>query len=363
MRFAVGPLLALPLLCRASAINARAAEHAAATTTSFPGPWVTIDPSGHVSTVTPTLSGKSTVSAPPSALTQHTAYILSLNGHAMTTTAAPPVASATGPGTGTAGAFMQCNSKLGVDQGTTNSFCQPRPGTQLSPNHTYYIVWDPSGFAANQTVVLSGTYGGAGAEAGGEKGFATEPLLASSGFYAWTIASDFVFSQTASTSGRVNTTFSLLYNASSIPNAAQEQRIDGPSVLVTTAAEVPVHHRHRHHVTAVAIAVPVVIGAAVLALLSYCVWAFRHHGHLPCIGGLVSRRTSSFSAKGYGTRQSYGQRIGGGGRSVGTYGAGVGVGVGGGGEAFDTNSSETSARGRGNVFRDELRRQEEERRV
>ncbi|CAK7214388.1 hypothetical protein SBRCBS47491_002126 [Sporothrix bragantina] len=353
------PLLALPLLCKANAVHPRAVEHAAVTATSFPGPWVTIDAGGHVLTVTPTLSGKSTVSPPPSVLTQHTAYILSLNGHATTTTAAPPVASATGPGT--AGAFMQCNSSESSVEGTANKFCQPRSGTQLSPNRTYYIVWDPSGFAANQTVVLAAEYGSNAT--GGQQGFATEPLMASSGFYAWTIASDFLFSQTASTNGKVNTSLSLLYNASSIPDpdhqnnnsTIQEVRIAGPSVLVTAAAEVPSHPKHHHHVAVVAIAVPVVVGAAVLALLSYCVWAYRHHGHLPCIGGLVSRRTSSFSAKGYGTRQSYGQRTGGG---MGTYGPGIN-----GRDAFYENSSTAAAPGRGNAFREELRRQEEERRM
>ncbi|CAK7243489.1 MAG: hypothetical protein STHCBS139747_005014 [Sporothrix thermara] len=325
MRLALGPLLVSPLLCQAAVIVKRAAadhaaaDHVAARAASFPGPWVTIDASSMVSTVTPLLSSASTISAPPSVLTQPTAYVLSLDGHATTTTAAPPVVSATGPGP--AGAFMRCTSDRDI-LAPEKKFCQPQPGTQLLPDRTYYVVWDPYGFAPNQTVQLEAEYGSGGDggyAVGGEQGFVTELLLASRGFYAWTVASDFLLTQTASPAGRVNVTLSLLYNASTIPGpedadgsgsgSIQLLRIGGPSVLVTAEPALP--KQHRKHVVAVAVAVPVVVGVvAVLALLSYCVWSYRHHGHLPCVGELVSRRTSSFSAKGYSVRQSYGQRTG-----------------------------------------------------
>lgn len=352
MHLAAGTLLALTFVGRAVAV---AIEPRATTTTPFPGPWITVDAAGHVSTVSPSLvSDKTTISPPPSVLTQPTPYVLSLNGHATTTTASPPVASATGPGT--AGAFMACRSGQNLVTDASAPFCQPRAGTQLASNHTYFVVWDPSGFAANQTVELQGAY----ADANGE-GFSSELLQAASGFYAWTVPSTLVAAH-GGTSGHVNVTLSLAYNTSTIPNPGSTTklfRLSGPSVLVTNNVVLP--HKHRHRVAAVAIAIPVVVGAAVLALLGFCVWSYRHHGHLPCIGGLVSRRTSSFSAKGYGARQSYGQRTGGG-SPAGTYGPGLH------GNVFAPPPSDSNRgvgpisanpTGRSNVFRDELKRQED----
>ncbi|CAK7228721.1 hypothetical protein SEUCBS140593_007007 [Sporothrix eucalyptigena] len=354
MRLTLGSLLAFTLAGHAAVLEPRAST--SATITSFPGPWVTIDTNGHVATVTPVHSGSTTLSAPPSVLTQHTAYILSLNGKATTTTASPPVASATGAGT--AGAFMKCSGGQDAVTDSQAPFCQPRQGTQLTPNLTYYVTWDPSGFTSNETLVLEAEFGGNGAAAAGESGFATSALQAASGFYAWTIDSTFV-SAHGSGSSHVNVTFSLVYNQSTIPDPDSEirtVRLSGPSVLVTNNPQVP--SKHHHHVSAVAIAVPVVVGAAVLVLLGFCVWSYRHHGHLPCIGGLVSRRTSSFSAKGYGVRQSYGQRTGGS-QNTGTYGPGFGDSRNGRTAFYENNASPPT---RGNAFRDELKRQESERR-
>lgn len=372
MHLTSGAILALSLASRTVAAVAVEPRAASSTTTSFPGPWVTIDAAGQFSTVTPSLSGKSTVSAPPSALTQPTPYILSINGHATTTTASPPVASATGPGT--VGAFMAC--RLGQDDVTDQKgpFCQPREGTQIATNHTYFVVWDPSSFAANTTVAVEGSFGNS------KEGFASEPFQAHNGFYAWTVPSSLVTAH-GDASGHVNVTFSLAYNASTIPDPTagagnngtfKQLLVQGPSVIVTNTVVLP-HPKHHHRVAAVAIAVPVVIGAAVLCLLGFCVWSYRHHGHLPCIGSLVSRRTSSFSAKGYGARQSYGQRTGGGGATqapAGTYGPGLhnnvfappppGSTYGGPGSAAGPISATPT--GRSNAFRDELKRQEDARR-
>ncbi|KAL1895489.1 hypothetical protein Sste5346_005297 [Sporothrix stenoceras] len=362
MHLTSGAILALSLAGRATA-TAIAVEPRATTTASFPGPWVTIDGAGHVSTVTPSLSGKSTVSAPPTALTKPTPYILSINGHATTTTASPPVASATGPGT--AGAFMACSSGQDAATDQKATFCQPRAGTQIATNHTYFVVWDPSSFSVNSNVEILGAYGNG-------QGFTSEPLEAHSGFYAWTVPSSLVAAH-GDSAGHVNVTFALAYNASTIPDAAAASngtiellKLQGPSVLVTNTVVLP-HTKHHHRVAAVAIAVPVVVGAAVLCLLGFCVWSYRHHGHLPCIGGLVSRRTSSFSAKGYGVRQSYGQRTGSTGQA-GTYGPGLHNNV------FappppdssygpaSTGPISATPTGRSNAFRDELKRQEDARR-
>ncbi|KIH89858.1 hypothetical protein SPBR_00793 [Sporothrix brasiliensis 5110] len=356
MHIAIGTVLILLFAERVAAV---AVGPRAAATTSFPGPWITVDAAGHVATVTPSLSGPSTVSPPPSVLTQPTPFVLSLNGHATTTTAAPPVASATGPGT--AGAFMACHVGESLVADAHAPFCQPRAGSQIATNHTYYVVWDPSGFAANQTVEVQGAYASVDTDARGE-GFSSAQLAASSGFYAWTVPSALV-ALYGGASGHVNVTLALAYNSSTSNTLL---RLAGPSVLVTNHVVLP--HQQRHHVGAVAIAVPVVIGAAVLALLGFCVWSYRHHGHLPCIGGFVSRRTSSFSAKGYGARQSYGQRTGAAGHfgpPQGPYGPGLQGPIHVPPPPPDSNYGagpiSATPTGRSNVFRDELKRQEDAR--
>ncbi|EPE06406.1 hypothetical protein F503_02534 [Ophiostoma piceae UAMH 11346] len=256
----------------------------AASTTSAQRAWAKIDYEGRVSTVTPTVDGATIVSEPPSSLTQISEYILSVNGHQKTTTAI--------------GAFMVCDSANYAsltNAAASGPFCQPQTGSQLTPNTTYYITWDPAYFAAIGLQIVD----------------------------AATIS------------------FYLAYNRSSLSAGGKRlMRMPGPSVVVTSAPATVQHHL----VAVAAIVTPVVISALVLGTMAFCVWSYQHHGHLPWIGKIVSKRTSSFSAKGYNVRhyQNYGQETG----SFGITG----------GRVFSSPTTTS-----GNAFRDELKRQEQER--
>ncbi len=179
-------------------------------------------------------------------------------------------------------------------------------------------------------------------------GFATARLAASSGFYAWTVDSSFVAEHGASRA--VNVTFYLAYNTSASEGDGNLLRIGGPSVLVSQSPPPTVRHGPAAG-TVAGIVVAVVLSIFAVLLSAFCVWSYRHHGRLPCIGALVSKRASSFSAKGYGVRQSYGDRTGSGAWAAGGQGAFA--------QPLPTLTS-ASPGGGGNVFRAELKRQEEE---
>lgn len=95
--------------------------------------WVTVDASGDAQTITPSVSGSTTVSAAPAYVTQTSVYTLTTaSGVVRTSTGVAPVATATA--SSGAGAFYQCGNYLGWDA----PFCQPRRGSVLKPGITYY---------------------------------------------------------------------------------------------------------------------------------------------------------------------------------------------------------------------------------
>lgn len=103
--------------------------------------WVTIDPSGSVKTITPSLTTSDgtikTISAAPSVLTQTTVYTLTTKpgdaAAAYTTQGIAPIATAIGGRSG-AGAFVACSNYQGRDA----PFCLPRRGSMVAPGSTYY---------------------------------------------------------------------------------------------------------------------------------------------------------------------------------------------------------------------------------
>ncbi|OAA66803.1 hypothetical protein SPI_01379 [Niveomyces insectorum RCEF 264] len=305
-----------------------------------PPPWVSIDAGGVASTVTPAVDKSTTVGAPPSYLTHTAAYVLSVDHSgrpsATTSTGTPPVVTATGPGP--AGAVLACANI----QGTLAPFCQPQAGSELVPGHTYYITWDPAYFAAGVTIDIETQYAN-------NVGSLEAAVPAREGVYAWTVTPTVLAEQNATA---LNVSLYLSY-AETVNGAPEAMRVVGPTVTVTKtlSSAVPVPPTAKR-VSALAIALPVVLGLAALSLLlGFCAWSYRHHGRLPCIGGLVSKRTSSFSAKGYGVREDYygRQRRSGGGGVKPALTTTV--------EAVDETAG---SKGPTNVFREELRRQEQQ---
>lgn len=120
--------------------RALALPQAGSTVVGAPRPWVTVDPSGVASTVTPavitTQGHRATVLEAPSSLISTATYTVSPDGRLSTYTGLPPVAEATG--SSEAGVFLACGSENNV--GPDEPFCQPKRGSTLQPGRTYYSM-------------------------------------------------------------------------------------------------------------------------------------------------------------------------------------------------------------------------------
>ncbi|GAB1315409.1 hypothetical protein MFIFM68171_05619 [Madurella fahalii] len=338
------------------------------TVAAAPRPWVTVDPSGVASTVTPavitTQGHRATVLEAPSSLISTATYTISPDGRPSTYTGLAPVAEATG--STEAGVFLACGNDNAI--GPDAPFCQPRRGSTLHPGRTYYITWTPAFFSPPSALVtFHAVYGGTG------EGFRSDPLPAARGFYAWRIPADFLTSR-AGAPGVLNVTFQLAQDDASTPDASNDlNTYRGPSVYVTSsgASMGPAPGGSGGGgggPNAAAIAVPVVVVVVVLLVGGACFASWRRRGTVPVLAALRRRSTGG---AGYGVRQSRSERVGptgAGGR--GGWGAGgvadnkseTDVGV----ELTDRDSWSPTARnatGGRNVFREEVERQERQARL
>ncbi|TDZ17138.1 hypothetical protein Cob_v009925 [Colletotrichum orbiculare MAFF 240422] len=114
--------------------------------------WITIDPNGYPKTITPTVTTTngvlSTISPPPYALTGSVFTVTATNGALTTSTGNPPPPQASNT-KGYGGVFSVCNNNPGPD----GPFCQPRRGSTLYVETTYYITWDTSFFQDPDTPI------------------------------------------------------------------------------------------------------------------------------------------------------------------------------------------------------------------
>ncbi|KAB5566711.1 hypothetical protein GE09DRAFT_1218968 [Coniochaeta sp. 2T2.1] len=343
------PVSALP--AEPHAPEARQVAHFA------PSLWVTVDASGRGTTITPTVASSTgaasatTISPPPSQLTQTGTYTLAPTNAAVTTsTGLSPVATASSDSG--EGVFLACTVYKSVDA----PFCQPKAGSQLTPGSTYYITWSDSYFSNTSTSIqIQGSY-----HDGSSEGFTSSRMLASKGFFIWSIPPTFL-SDLNTPLTTVNVSFSLVYFQDLYGNDLET--VPGPTVIVTSTPFSGGPGQHEGKKTnVVAIAVPVVIVVVVLLLAGLCVWSWRRHGTVPVLGAL--KRRSTGGGQGYGIRQSATQRTGGGGAAppvVGAVGdkkhvAGVEL------TDRDSWSPGASPRGGNNVFREEMERQRREQR-
>ncbi|KAK4185773.1 hypothetical protein QBC35DRAFT_388790 [Podospora australis] len=134
--------LAVSLLLTESALAVALPQQIATTAAPAPLPWVTVNPSGSATTITPqviTTEGHiSTVSQAPGELLSTVTYTFSSTdngGGTSTYTGLAPVAQPTDitePG----GVFLACHS----DKGNDAPFCLPRSGTTLVAGKSYYSM-------------------------------------------------------------------------------------------------------------------------------------------------------------------------------------------------------------------------------
>jgi hypothetical protein len=206
--------------------------------------------------------------------------------------------------------------------------------------------------------------------------FTSPRMLASTGFYAWTVPDTFLSGHTPSPLSSVNLTLSLASYEDAYSLDVDDD-IPGPTVIVSAASSSSADDPSSeggsstgggrgggggHKTNAAAIAVPIVVILVVLGLAGFCFRSWRKHGSVPLVSAM--KRRSTGGGQGYGVRQSRSERVGaatagGGGAGV----AGVDKEVGGGGVELTDRDSWSPAPGSSppggrNVFREEMDRQQ-----
>ncbi|KAM0279365.1 hypothetical protein ACHAQH_004630 [Verticillium albo-atrum] len=128
-------------------------------------PWVTIAPDGATRTITPTIGGDDTVSAYEGPTSLPTAF------------------------SDGSGAFLVCDEASG-SSGTYFPFCASERDTEVFAGSTYFITWDVDHFEdPDRGLVVEGALTNHDGVIE-DQAFSSKPLVASQGFYAWTIAED-----------------------------------------------------------------------------------------------------------------------------------------------------------------------------
>jgi hypothetical protein len=334
--YALGSLLATAALLAGGA-NAAALDKRANPTDI----WVSVDGDGKPSTVTPvatTVSGTPTVlSGAPNEITG-TVFTVTSMGAVRTSTGITPLVTATAANG--AGAFARCFNKDGSN-GVVVPFCTPGNGSTLFVDRTYYgifpspsplslhsvlvlpfchrsfpyvhpsnttpVTWDPDFFAApNITsdkidVRLQASKHNTTTNAIlGDPIDLTETKRANLGFAAWKIDGSLLAGLPGGNSG-INITLRLAYNQIVGGNGVKE--LIGPTILV---AYTPAYHPEPTKLpegAALYIGLPTIAGVVLLCVIGTCIW--NRKARQIGIGNVMSR-----SRHGYGVGKSRAQRLG-----------------------------------------------------
>ncbi|KAI3535688.1 hypothetical protein CSPX01_11212 [Colletotrichum filicis] len=273
-------------------------------------PWVTVQADGAAKTITPTVNDGKTTSA-------------------FTGSSTLPTADANG-----AGSFLSCNQAAGAN-GVNQPFCSPKADTKVDGGKTYWITWDTSLFPLPNTMVqVQGDYGVTNAIDPGN-GFTSQMLPASQGHFAWAAVG---YNMAANESLTVQ-----IFLALPQTNGSITARHPGAKVSIVNRPQNDNSSQRRRGPNVFGIILPIVFGVLSLVGIGWFVWWY-------------GRRKGMFSSRGggYGVGKSRGQRT-----------ADVKIGLG-------DNAFSSPDRGvemmpppprppppsEGNVFRNEMSRQE-----
>ncbi|KAI1319645.1 hypothetical protein F5Y16DRAFT_390690 [Xylariaceae sp. FL0255] len=230
-------------------------------TTNTLAPWVTVGSDGSRSTVTPVLStvdGTPTVvNGAPHDLTA-TDYTTTTMGEILTSTAAPPAPTTTN--TDGAGSFSVCNNL----DGDLAPWCQPAQNDTLYVGTTYYFTWDPNYFnssVSNTSIQIVGNFVN---ETTGETNlhaFNSSTIQAGWGFWTMPVTSDLLRYQ-----GSQNISVTLF--------ALTDKKItkQGPVITVRNRPGYAPNHGGTPSGKALTIALPTVFGFVLLCVIGGCLW-------------------------------------------------------------------------------------------
>ncbi|KAI0178979.1 hypothetical protein GGR52DRAFT_534316 [Hypoxylon sp. FL1284] len=256
-------------------------------------PWVTVDDEGKPSTVTPvlsTISGTPTVvSGAPHDLTA-TVFTQTNYGKVSTSTGTAPTPTPTAAGG--AGSFQVCHNKNGENA----PWCIPTEGTPLYIGTTYYFTWDTSYFTApNTSILVQGNYVDEKTGEITDQAFQSPKWAASWGFWNYKVENTLTKFQSSKNITLQLATLTATGNTSDI--------IKGPTVLIAKYPPYQPDTGKKIDKTALIIALPTVFGLIALVVIGTCIWnrKSRHIG----LGNIMSR-----GRHGYGIGKSGRSRMG-----------------------------------------------------
>jgi hypothetical protein len=261
---------------------------------------VTVDASGRGSTVTPvltTINGvATTLNASPAA---QTATTTAADGSAATTTLDDTSATQTA-----GGSFEVCYNP----SGDFAPFCKPDNGSSVWVDYTYYgkdlepkldwnrsayievVTWDTSYFNSNETLYVQANY--VNSTRDGPQAYQSAPLSNSWGFVSWTINSDWLKSFSSN-------------NVTLYITAQGGRSVAGPTVMVTTSPTPEPYHQPPTQAPKgkdLYIALPAVAGFVILCVCGGFILNRKHRKI--GLGNVMGRQ------QGYGVGKSRRQRLG-----------------------------------------------------
>jgi hypothetical protein len=263
---------------------------------------VTVNANGSGSTVTPvltTINGvATTLNASPAAQTV-TATTTAADGSAPTTTVGGTSATQTA-----GGSFEVCHNP----SGDFAPFCTPDNGSSVWVDYTYYggdieskldrnrsantelVTWDSSYFDSNETVYVQANY--VNTTRDGPQAYQSAPLSNAWGFVSWTISSDWLKSLSSN-------------NVTLYITAQGGRSVPGPTVMVTTSPTPEPYHQPPTQAPKgkdLYIALPAVAGFVILCVCGGFILN-RQHRKIG-LGNVMGQR------QGYGVGKSRRQRLG-----------------------------------------------------
>ncbi|KAK1837143.1 hypothetical protein QBC39DRAFT_246816 [Podospora conica] len=228
-------------------------------------PWVTVDESGKPKTITPVLT---TISGTPTIISgapyEVTGTVFTQTRDAKLTTStgsSPPQATHTDG----SGAFAICNNK---DPDAFAPFCEPKNNVTLNPGITHYITWDPTFFPPNSTVRVVGFYNATTTD----EAFSSDLLPSAWGFYQWTLTPSLYLTPPHHHPSGVNITLRI---AALPPGGGARTWVPGPTVLVAPKRAPPPVKSAPPTGPALYIGLPCILGFIVLVVGGTCWWNRR----------------------------------------------------------------------------------------
>ncbi|KAI0128354.1 hypothetical protein BJ170DRAFT_324569 [Xylariales sp. AK1849] len=214
-------------------------------------------------------------------------------------------------------------------------FCAPANATQLTPGQTVIVSWDTSYFGdASALIQIQADFSSSSGDVDqGDAGFTSNSLRAGTGTYGWDVSSSILNNSTKAVDAQ-------LYIVMTASDGTSENRTKGPLVQVVPTGLSDDGSSDSPNL--VAIIVPTVLGVLVLMAIGFYLVMKRRNP-----GWKLRQMVGMGKSDGYGSRKSRAER------SAGTMGAGTGTGV----QMADMSISKPED-GR-NVFREEMRRQDE----